>query len=474
MIELDARKIESEDDWDDIPLRSEYKNVEVISSLKRYIGTSCDRVIIEYPYYDSDYLSTYYLFYSKKNRIFKKQCCRLHLYCSDDEDNHRYGGYITLRPTMEETKIGKTYLEPWLLLKHTAFIMTSEFEVHLRGKDFHVEAFPWMKQETDIAVCAHVAIWSILRYYGNKYNNYRDITMGDIIELMPESVGRKYPTKAVSMQQIPDVFKDLGFSPIVVRKKNNSDLDFNNELFTYIESGIPLVACMSKKNHAIALIGHGKINYERLNLLSDRDIILTSELQDTVIVQDDNIFPYQELSYNSVNPFDYSDEMDNKQYVFQDIDYLIVPLYNRMQLSYDAVTSAYRSFLNKTPDFIQKGEQYLARIYITSANSFKRYVFNSKKINPVLETIINTLEMPKFIWCVDLSTRTEYKQNLLSARFIFDSTCCNKEVYPMILFHNSEKITYYDNSTNTWMEESISMKPYDIYVNNLREVSKDD
>lgn len=469
MIEYKMIDIKCIEDWDMLPIDDIYINEDIIRMLKQHIGTKCEKIVVEYPYYDSDYLSTYYMFYSRKNRNFIKQSCRIHLFNHNNQMDE-YRGFLTLRPTIGETKIGKTYLDPNIYFPEKAYIMMSDYKVHLRGQDFKVSGFPWMRQETDITVCAHVAMWSILRYYGNKYSNYKDITMGDIIELMPESVGRKFPTKAISMQQIPDVFKELGFSPIVIRKKNGSDEAFRNELFTYIESGIPLVACMSKKNHAIALIGHGEINYKKAELLSDKRFLLTSELQDTLIIQDDNIFPYQKLSYSDVNPFNLQENMNSYPYILQDIDYLVVPLYNRMQLSYEAVVCAYKLFLRNTPDFLCDNKQYFVRIYITSANSFKRSAYNSRNMNSNLERIISSLEMPKFIWCVDISTKEEYKKGLLSARFIFDSTCCNKELLPMILFHNSKKITYYDNIVNTWNELDLLIEPYDLYINNLKEV----
>lgn len=59
-----------------------YCNVAENSSafLKKFF---CDKVLpyckaidVEYPFYESDYLSTYYLYYARKFQYVDKECCR--------------------------------------------------------------------------------------------------------------------------------------------------------------------------------------------------------------------------------------------------------------------------------------------------------------------------------------------------------------------------------------------------------------
>ena len=51
---------------------------------------NCEKVAIEYPYYDNEYLSTYYLFYAKKYSAFPKECYRIHLF-----KDGNYCGFFT-------------------------------------------------------------------------------------------------------------------------------------------------------------------------------------------------------------------------------------------------------------------------------------------------------------------------------------------------------------------------------------------
>lgn len=150
---------------------SQLIDMDVIKRLQNYLGLRCDEIRVEYPYYDSDYLSTYYIHYSQKLRPYGKLCCRLHILKEEE-----YYGYITLRPTAPGTKIGKTFLTPELLIRENAYLMLHNFKAHVVGNEMQIKSFPWKSQETDISVCAHTATWTITRYFGNKFRDYADAT----------------------------------------------------------------------------------------------------------------------------------------------------------------------------------------------------------------------------------------------------------------------------------------------------------
>lgn len=118
MINLNAIDIKTIDDYDLLNscIMSEYLHQTISVEIKERIGLKANQVIVEYPYYDLDYLSTYYLFYSKKHKDFEKKCYRLHFL-----RNNTYLGYLTLRPTIANTKIGKSYLCPSLTLSSIFF-----------------------------------------------------------------------------------------------------------------------------------------------------------------------------------------------------------------------------------------------------------------------------------------------------------------------------------------------------------------
>lgn len=263
MIEFSELIIGSVEDYDKLYdyVGKEAIDDYVVETLKRFVGTSCNKIVVEYPYHDKDFLSTYYCYYSQKFRSFPKKCYRLHIMGKDEV----YYGYIVLRPTVKGTRLGTTYLSPKPLINEEAYLMLAKYEAHIMDNKCEIKCFPWMKQEVDISVCAHVAAWTILRYYGNKYHNYADTTMGAIAQKIKGDMGRKTPSNGLTPVQIADLFQEYGFSPIIrggIKEENSKFLD---EIMAYIESGIPIVGFISPKQHAVSIVGHGRINCNLYN-----------------------------------------------------------------------------------------------------------------------------------------------------------------------------------------------------------------
>src|SRR5688572_468592 len=53
---------------------------KVASTLKAKISPRCRAVLIEHPYVDKDYRSTFYNFYAKKGYRYDSSCARLHFF----------------------------------------------------------------------------------------------------------------------------------------------------------------------------------------------------------------------------------------------------------------------------------------------------------------------------------------------------------------------------------------------------------
>lgn len=473
MIDFGKIEIKELDDYDQLLDYIDETHIDssVVSILKKYIGTRADALLIEYPYYEKDYLSTYYTFYAKQHTRHSKICFRLHFFGAiGKKDNYReYYGYISLREGIKDSKIGKTYLSPKLLIDEgvTAYLMLDTFSADVYGEKLFVNAFPWMKQETDISVCAHVAMWSILRYYGNRYKGYRDTVMGEIVEMVQNDRGRKVPSKGLTPDQIVDTLDLYNFSPVLLGDEFNELHYFVNEIIAYIESGIPIVATMNKKRHAITLFGHGKVDYDRLDgdidklKEPDSNIILHSSLISTVYAVDDNHFPYRQIDVE----MPCSDI--NIDYALKEINYLIVPYCQKVLLGFNEV---YEKFMEMTSRKIMKlrGVQ-ICRIYLTSSNSFKERAKKNKLMNAVLKERILLMDMPRFIWCIDLATVEESKMGLMSARAIADSTVGTQDDNPWLMIHDTEAINLveYDRELSRVL---CNIEPYSIYENNLQNI----
>ena len=103
--------------------------------------------------------------------------------CRDGQPNHHYFGYIVLRPTIVAT-LGRSLLSPDIRKGARGRAIQSEHVVNLLGHRLSVWGFPSMAQHVDIAVCAHVSCWAILRYYSEAFSQHREYLIHDITKLV--------------------------------------------------------------------------------------------------------------------------------------------------------------------------------------------------------------------------------------------------------------------------------------------------
>lgn len=427
--------------------------------LQNQIVPKCSLITVEYPYYESDYLSTFYLYHVQKFQPISKACCRLILY----DTNGEYVGYISLRPIAAERKISRTYLSPQAfapsnykdlpanLQGRSFFVIWGKYKIHVGGDEGTVSAMPYMQQEGDVAVCAHVALWSVLRFFSSRFHNSKDYTMGEIVSLVPSPQVRKIPSRGLTVEQISTVLTEAGFSTIIIRRNSRyeNDYDFFSEVITYLDSGIPVIAFSRELSHAVVLCGRVETNKEifndsismnseslktRLNLLSeapesesDRKLLFDSSFVDCVLVNDDNKSPYFAISR-----FPNADSKQIGLTSFSQIDFCIVPLYKRMHLSYSDAKNIVSLLCSDTKYLWddntgnEKSKEYLIiKINIASSNTIKEYIKNNVVEENIPVELNNLLNIPfsRFLWMAEISTISAYRDRCCTGIILLDSTC---------------------------------------------------
>lgn len=478
----------------------------VIELLKCNVGIICKRIVIDYPYYDRDFLSTYYIFYAKKFRDYSKKCYRLILIGDDVKDDNgnigqRLIGYITLRPTHKGSKIGKSYIDPHYLIGKSSHIMLEQFKMHFDGTEVTIDAFPWMQQESDVAICAHTALWAVIRY-ARKFRQYPVLSMAEVIDKV-ECDTRKIPSIGLTVQQISNVLLKCGFSPIIRKEEDKDRWQFFkgssllNECLTYIDSGIPVIGTMDRLNHAIVLNGYCDVDRAKLNLdyifqngcvvrnlpngiQEKTNVILHTELIDSLIVNDDGFFPYKEVSRPGVGGLYGQQDIvpeeakSKNYYLTESINNAIIPLYSRTQLAYNDVLSYFIGIIqkNKIKDVrLNWPSKIVARIFMTSVNSYKEYIKSTiGDINKVLCSMIMDVKFPRFIWCVEVSGFESYRNKKIDGIAILDPTCSTKSEYPFIFLHDGEKAGVYDAETAGTPFVDIHIAPYCAFDKNLYQI----
>lgn len=449
-------------------LPADYLSDGILKLFSNDLSVAVKAVAIEYPYVDKDYRSTYYNFYSKRHRAYEKFCVRLHLfgkYIGENElerASEDYYGSIVLRPN-EVTPLGRTLLSPLAIRDFRGYICETLFDNSLMGIPLSVRCFPHIMQDSDVTVCAHAVCWMIARYYSERYAVYPERLSYDIVTLTKDlSEGRITPSRGLSLGQISEIMGAIGFSPEIFVRDLYSDTSlFYDILYAYVESGIPVVAGLGAKQHAVAVVGHAAVAYPRDVLSNNREKLISARCMiDRLIINDDNYLPYRGVSLN---------DEGGCIHTITDIDCFVVPLYEKMYLSAENVFQLYRNIFKLLN--ISLDDQYIVRVFMTSSRSYKKALRAMKLLPDSMLRAQLELAMPKFIWVVEVASPSNYAIMRTDLRWIIDATANQYEMYPFLFVHDREKMLIHDRALKSRLFRvnfDASNTGYEMYEHNLR------
>lgn len=450
-----------------------YLSTNVMNLFQESLSSIVKTVIVEYPYVDKDYRSTYYGFYSKRHRAYSQFCYRLHLFekpLESEKDlsevSDVYLGSIVLRPT-EVTTLGRTLLSPRAIRDFNGFVCEANFENNLLGAPLKVKTFPHIMQDTDVTVCAHAVCWMIARYYSEKQSVYPERLAFDIAEAVKDfSGGRIIPSRGLTLGQVSEVLASIGFHPEIFIRNLYDDKDiFYDLLYCYVESGIPVVGAMSGKEHAVAILGHGTLrSASEICNRTRGTFVNVRHCSDRLIMNNDNCLPFAPLLAQS------GQSGQGTEYFLDDVDAFVVPQYEKTYLNAENVLKLYpRLAAGGIVEIPEK--QYMLRVYMTSSRSYKRNIRNSSDINDMMRQAQLEIPMPKFIWIIELAAPEHYDQMKTDFRWLIDATANQYESFPFLVVHDHKKLILHDRALTGNMYRvgfSEQIQPYALYENNLR------
>lgn len=450
-------------------LTRKYAPKEVINALSGKLTPQCRYVLLEYPYVDKDYRSTYYHFYAKKGRRYSPDCVRLHFFRSDVEltddrqlrisggqgaTHHssaeeqkqlsdRYYGYMVIRPTFTST-IGRTVLSPNLISGFHGWAIESRHTAHLLGHRLSFDGFPWMYQHTDINVCAHVACWSILRHYSERFSKYSEYLTYEITRMAHQfDPGGLVPSRGLANADAERIFHEAGTYPIVEYKPcelfeppppDEIEL-FYRQLAAYVESGFPVYARLPE--HAVVVVGR---DHYRPGEAPKVRLQYSWDITDALVVIDDNRMPYTLVS-RSCGP--------DEPYGSDEFGSFIVALPEKFFYSAKAIDK----FASTWVDTPTRGFDYtgadgvVIRYFATTTAAYRRFVHEKRSqfASEIIQLSMD-LPMPQFIWIIEISTREEWAKSHVGTRIIIDATANEDEKDPMFMMYDKVHIWYRDRA----------------------------
>lgn len=415
-------------------------------------------LLIERNYTDKDFRSLYYRHYSKVFRKIDRQSVRIHLFAglissealkptNIEAIESDYYGYFCVS-MLNRPLLGRTLLKYQENNKRD-FICQTDFVANLFGCRFNIKGFPFIAQDGELTRCAHASLWMIHRYFSTRYPFYKEALPHEILWGGETPWRRLVPSQGLLVQELGSLLSSLNFHPEVINNESKQspppektdqqialeEDKFFSQLHTYIESRIPVIACSYRLRHAVVIIGRSApdqsvskapkvfdpqqegCDYEGFNKVNYWD---ASDFCKAIIVNDDNYFPYK--IWERRKPSDLSDLYDRTVY---DIDYIIVPLYEKMFLSASLARKngllalshneiGIRNSIKKEnlpTATIDYDTQFVLRTILTSS---KTYLFNLKTVlrKESSAQVLRQLNLPKFVWLIEISTKELFFKNI--------------------------------------------------------------
>lgn len=463
--------------------------------------------VIETDYVDKVYRDSYYLYFSSKRNNYFKDCIKVSLFDTLIENKSEvfysnkktlsthYLGFIILRPTIPSI-IGRSIINPNALKKELKNfrICCSYFNSTSNSIKFKAFGFPHSSQESETITCAETALWSMMEYFGTKYSDYKPLLPSHIINILKtQSSERQIPSQGQAIFSLSYALKELGFGPKVY-SRDSFDNDFESILKIYIESGIPIILEVNNRkevensssidsfeviHHAILCIGRRKHSLTNINDWSpvvprqnntsltgepiEADIYDCNDINNELVFMDDNRPAYQiaEINYPTKSYCDSSWNLCK-------INHFVVPLYKKIYLEAKQAKDYFFYLLKFLGNIaIKYNEDNLTiRIFLTSSRSYKEYVVLNEEIDIEVKDMVSLINMGKFIWVAELSTKAQVSNSETNGLIILDATEPNTSDHSafLIAYVNSWVIKY-DKNRGAFSKINVISHPFKKFDN---------
>ena len=400
-------------------------------------------------------------------RPYRPDCVRLHFFdgtvwydeartdlaCSDHRPQDHYFGYIVLRPTIVAT-LGRSLLSPGVRLGAHGRAIQSVQYVNLLGHRLPIWGFPSMAQHIDIAVCAHVSCWAILRYYSETFPQHREYLLHDITKLAgPFDPGGLVPSLGFNVLEAERVFQSTGCFPLLVRRNSSSDAAFFSQFLAYLESGFPLFVEIPTEEHAVVIVGY---SWKKSALPPRASSSHVWAQVETLLAIDDNLLPYTTVPLHSP-----SAEPGAPAYSADSFSSFIVALPEKVYYPADAIEPFSRRVERwlrgwRTPD--QEPIQ-LRRYFITTISNLREYARDHHtQLGDSLLDLMMHLDTAQHVWIVEYCSVAQWQAGQVAARAIVDATASTTDEIPIWLLHDEEVALIFDRSSPEMNPEAVHLE----------------
>ena len=466
--------------------------------LKKHLQDKVQTIVIEPTYICKDYRNLFSNYLFSKEPVPSPFCARIHFFSecftesqlyTNPKINDAYIGFSVIRP-LTYGSLGRTVIDPYKIgisPDEHCYLLRTPFSVHLNGLKLEVSGFPYMAQDGEVLLCGQTTIWAVCRYFSERYPNYHQWYPFDIIRHTSNEYGRIFPYRYMSYTDYCRIISAFGCSPIIISKVSEeiSPPDLPNtfpkppaapvpsktilprkikpkafeELYSYMESGIPLLA--SHHDHVTAIIGH-TIDYDREVTPDSDNLIDASAYVGQFLIVDDNCFPYQRLGRRG-DPLNYSQE-----YSLETLLSITCPLPSKLRLPAIQAREGCKLILKKMradPGYkLPQDQPLVTRLFATTGSSLKSSLLRNFTPGQIwttsIEALLTSIHLPPFVWIMEISTPELYRHKKCLGEIVIDTTATLSE---NLLIYARTQASILLNGKN-YPQES---EPFLQFINNL-------
>jgi len=447
-----ALNFDADHSWEAlIALSDGYLDTLGLERLFSVLDGKCQSVIVEREYIDKDYRDTFSNFHAKRFSTPPSRCVRLHFFeqpiTMEQLDNpegftkeNNYLGYSVIRATRPNS-IGRTFLSHQVRMNPDSHLCLCTEKVQVLGEKLEIKGFPFISQDADATVCAESSLWMILRYLSNRYSNYAETLPFQITKLASNHArgNRVFPSAGLYSWQLAEALRLRDVSPVIYSRAQFGDEVFEHLLYTYIESGFPLLTTINQ--HVFVSFGHAS-DFGTIPAPEPGKFRYTSCFNESLVICDDNHFPYQTL-----RKCDCKKTSNCSEYTFSSINEFIVPLPEKVFLPAEAAQKAIEKVLMDPETGIMKHSPSLAneditlRLFLTTGRALKSKLTQRGMGHDLVKSIYRQIPLPHFIWVCEISVTSEYVSDLkVRGEILWDATRNAYEPNGWLALHYPESL----------------------------------
>ena len=286
-----------------------------VAYLREYLRDLGVKSVVEEPnYFDRDYLAEFSAFYAISARGYPNICKRLHFFSAPvgraqleaalggDGDAYgimqaSYAGFSVIRP-IPSAPLGRTVLalypndDPGRPPR--IFDPARDYKAHIGGIELVIKGLAWQQQDTGVAACATIGVWTML--HSSAFDEHHAIpTTADITKAAHKSASlgnRIFPSVGLTIYQLAEAIKEHGLSPVICQGDIKPDGGFSRERFAttcaaFIRSGYPVLVLgkfSDGSGHAQCAVG-----FRDAPPLLDGPVSMADKAVDHLYIHDDNL-----------------------------------------------------------------------------------------------------------------------------------------------------------------------------------------